>query len=552
MVNMKPQTKNTLYWGLLILVGVFFYLMNLYTPFTHDDYAYAHYYSANSELIRPTSDPITWGTLLPSMWHHYCCVNGRFTSHILIQLFCGLINKSIFNICNTIVFLMMLHLLVRISCKSTSIAALCAVVLSTFLFFPYPGQTMLWITGAINYLWTTTFALGIIYYIQNHKDQHRNIIHHILAFLIGVFVGWMQESITIGLSGGLFIWFLFNRKQFNGINAALAVGLWLGTLLIIIGPGTFNRINTEDEFATNADLLQMVSSRIIGTTLMLIPYILPFAALAICIYTSRHKALKRNLSLPFWIMAITFLFDLAIGKQEIRVFYGFIVYCLLYILCFADKIIRHYRKYVCLAFITVSIVLSSFEATNAIKAATTYSEYTKALTNKIKHADSNAIIDHNPFLSRNKWVMVPYPSPDIHNFHNRVMAFYYNKESIQFVPSEIFRLHQSSKLANAGDSTDLTAMYGNKRYPVYEIPQTNFWMIKIPTDKLVRAKTNAVYAHDPAEQLSTIDRKHRLLRYLLNSLPSDRTTQHTFYLTEGDESYLFLPKSDYVIDIVIN
>ena len=41
MVNMKPQTKNTLYWGLLILVGVFFYLMNLYTPFTHDDYAYA-------------------------------------------------------------------------------------------------------------------------------------------------------------------------------------------------------------------------------------------------------------------------------------------------------------------------------------------------------------------------------------------------------------------------------------------------------------------------------------------------------------------------------
>ena len=155
---MRIDFQRLLYLILLLIIGVWFFYLNLNTPFMHDDLAYHFYYDENSAIERPTSEPITsFWQIFPSMWNHYNAVNGRYTSHFIIQLFCGLIGKSVFNVFNTLVFLLFIDLIVVLSFGSRQLLPLSIVIFSIVFLLPFPGQTMLWLTGSINYLWAATF-----------------------------------------------------------------------------------------------------------------------------------------------------------------------------------------------------------------------------------------------------------------------------------------------------------------------------------------------------------------------------------------------------------
>ena len=71
MNNYKIIQTRLNYYILLIIIGGVFYIMNYYTPFMHDDYAYCFFYDNNSEIIRPTSIRITsFLQLLESQFNH--------------------------------------------------------------------------------------------------------------------------------------------------------------------------------------------------------------------------------------------------------------------------------------------------------------------------------------------------------------------------------------------------------------------------------------------------------------------------------------------------
>lgn len=535
---MKKKQRDTAYWCLLGIFGVVFFILNWYTPFQHDDFAYVYYYAQDSEIIRPTSTPVTWSTLIPSMWHHYFCVNGRFTSHLLVQIFCGLLGKNMFNIFNAFIFVLLIHLLVRFSSHRNSIAFMCAAVAAIFMFAPAPNQTLLWMTGAINYLWTTTFALSIIYYIQYHKNPTDSKLKIVLTFLIGLFVGWMQESITIGVSGALFIWFAFNKKRFVGSKAALAIGLWIGTLCIIFSPGTFNRISTGNEMVVDADLIQQITSRILGVSLEF--NALPFAALITAIVILCNRKLRQDLILPVCLFICTMVFVYLLGLKETRIYFGLVIFGILLLLCFCNRKFKLQSRFLKYTFIGITLAYSSFEAISAIGEAKRYCDYTAQTSLRIEHSNDEAIIEYVPYQFESKWILNMGMSPDRHNFHNRVRAFFYKKEAIQALSSGIYSLYEQSLFDTAKLPTKIVATYKNKQYPVFEIPEENIFLIKIQSVEVPDKKISAIYTKDC--DTSVMTSRQRIIRYLLNTLPSKQVEKNTFALSDNNGSYIIFPK----------
>ena len=109
--SIKGNKSTVLYWGYLAIIGVIFYLMNLFTPLYCDDW---HYQFKFGTLI-----PIqNIADIFESQYTHYFQMNGRFIPHFIAQFFDGIAGKSLFNIANTIIFLLFLHLLPKIiTCK---------------------------------------------------------------------------------------------------------------------------------------------------------------------------------------------------------------------------------------------------------------------------------------------------------------------------------------------------------------------------------------------------------------------------------------------------
>lgn len=534
---MKKRQKDTAYWCLLGLFGVLFFILNWYTPFQHDDFAYVYYYAKDSTTIRPTSTPVTWSTLLPSMWHHYCCVNGRFTSHLLVQIFCGLLGKNVFDILNSFVFVFLIHLLVRFSSHKNSIAFLCASVATIYIFAPAPNQTLLWMTGAINYLWTTTFALSIIYYIQYCKTPTDSKPRIVSAFLIGLFVGWMQESITIGVSGALFIWFVINKQSFVGSKAALSIGFWIGALCIICSPGTFNRISTGGEIAVEADLIQQITSRILGVSLEFNALI--YAALITTIVILCNRKLLKSLMLPVCLFLCTMIFVYLLGIKETRIYFGLAIFGILLLLCFCNRRIKLQSRFLKYTFIGITLAYSS-EAISAITETKRYCDYSAQTSLKIERSGNDAIIEHVPYSTKSKWILNMGISPDSHNFHNRVRAFFYNKKSIQAFPSGIYSLYKQSLFDTVKIPTTIVATYKNKAYPVFEIPDENVFLIKIQDTEVPDKKVSAMYTKDC--DTSVMTSRQRIIRYLLNTLPSKQVEEDAYTLSDNNGTYIIFPK----------
>ena len=148
--------KRRLFIGILILFWLVFWVLNVLTPLLSDDYRYAYSFATGERMTHLSQ-------LIPSMAAHYQSFNGRVVVHFFTQLML-MMDKSVFNVLNAGMAVLLLLVLYRL-CRGDErhdcwlLGALGALV---FLFAPIPGQTMLWLDGACNYLWGTTLILWVL------------------------------------------------------------------------------------------------------------------------------------------------------------------------------------------------------------------------------------------------------------------------------------------------------------------------------------------------------------------------------------------------------
>lgn len=176
----------------------------------------------------------------------YMTWGGRSVAHILARIFLAL-PKIVFNVTNSLMFvfliiLIYLHSKGKNSKDSPLTFAFIAILI--FVFSPMFGQTVLWETGACNYLWTTCIILTFLYIYRMNGMNWNNRLLVLPIFILGILAGWSNENM-----GGACILFTliflafkhFEDKRITIWMIAGFIGACLGFIIMILAPGNVIR-----------------------------------------------------------------------------------------------------------------------------------------------------------------------------------------------------------------------------------------------------------------------------------------------------------------------
>lgn len=249
--KLKILTKinENKYLFYLVLFGIFgvMFVLNHYTLYAADDYSYMYSFATQKKITS------VW-EIFPSMYAHAQTMNGRLIAHFFVQLFL-LLPALIFDIINTIIFIMFVLILYKYLFWNgkINVLALIAIFALVWYFVPAFGQTMFWLDGSCNYLWGCTFSLYYLYpfikILRNEKVLESNW-KKILFVICGLAMGDYLETASFGtiiLAILLLVAYKFvNKKAVPIWWIGSIVTMLVGFLLMMTSPGTMkNKVATS-------------------------------------------------------------------------------------------------------------------------------------------------------------------------------------------------------------------------------------------------------------------------------------------------------------------
>lgn len=257
----------------LIIIAIFYYAMVRLNLFVCDDFRYA--------FIQGTDKPVrTIADAISSQCHAYMFENGRFLVHTLVQCFAGIWGMEWLRICNTLFFIIFIWCTCLLVNKGKQIRVpLVLFVCLTMLFaIPVFGYSFLGnIACSVNYLWTGALSLVFLCVLSYYGKYKCGLIISTGLCLCAIIIGAMQESFSIGLSAGVFVWMLINRKNVSSSQIALVVSFCIGSAIVILAPSNFLR-----EAGWNSDSTSFLMRAISGSCSVLL-YCHTMVVLCICL-----------------------------------------------------------------------------------------------------------------------------------------------------------------------------------------------------------------------------------------------------------------------------
>lgn len=225
---------------------------------------------------------------------YYMTRNGRFVTHCFVQFFCGMGGKTLFAVCNAMIWVAFVILVARAARFKwrTNPWGFCAVALLSFTClrtqFSPPCQ--------INYIWAMTAALlAVDWFLRGYAGKHAWTV--VLVALFSFLAGWGQESFSSGLAAAMWIYALSRYKSMTWQRWLVMIAFTAGMLFLCLAPGNFAKLGGY-------------SSLRITPFAMTYYMRAPFLLLIVVLYLARIKKLplsrmyKEN---AFWCNALFFL-----------------------------------------------------------------------------------------------------------------------------------------------------------------------------------------------------------------------------------------------------
>lgn len=331
--------KTISFFLILLLTFGMMYILNKNTHFTSDDFRYHFMYESfmptdNVERISSFSD------IIKSMYNHYFMWGGRITAHTLVQFFL-MFDKQFFNIINSIAFVglaILIYLHSNVS-KKINIPLLIGIILSLWFFLPQFGLTILWVSGAGNYLWCTLIILLFLLPYRKHLENENyfkdSVLNFIIMIIIGFLAGWTNEN-TGGAMILLTMLFMAYYKFTNiRIPKWAFSGFFSGSIsfgLLALAPGN----NARKEYLVNktVDIFKNIGN-VFGTsfTLMFGLTILLLVVLAFFLITNNNiQLINKSLTISFMyvLSALAGIVVLVVSPQiPARTWFGPIVFIII-------------------------------------------------------------------------------------------------------------------------------------------------------------------------------------------------------------------------------
>ena len=316
-VRGKRSGGATLFFLLFAASFGLILIFNLLTPMFSDDFSYGNQVRSASSFL----------DLIAQEKNQYMTWSGRSVVHIILRIFLSL-PGIIFKAANSAAFMLLSVLIfpnvrtnVRTSDGQGEMISLSGwrgwfffllVQLGLWLFAVDFEQSVLWETGACNYLWGTTIILLFMTLSEKLRGS-AGIPGAILLFVLGIAAGWCNEN----TSGGSFLFLLIlliegriRKEKLTATLPAALLGNDIGLFMMVRAPGNAVRAAFKEEI--HSELYGMIA-RFQKLTLNMREYFLPLLvilAVRVILYClqSRRKTVSEILYGLRRVILFTFLF----------------------------------------------------------------------------------------------------------------------------------------------------------------------------------------------------------------------------------------------------
>ncbi|MBK5719501.1 hypothetical protein JGH11_01315 [Dysgonomonas sp. Marseille-P4677] len=344
--------KNKLLWVFIALsCFLLVLLLNVLTPLISDDFAYLFIYGDDARIS-------TIGDIVQSQINHYYMWGGRSIVHFIAQVLL-LLPSCITDVLNSLIyviytFLIYYHIRGR---GENSISLFVLINLSIWFMQPVFGDTILWITGAANYLWGTFFILLFLlpYRLYEGKELNpfRQISFSVLLFIFGIIAGWTNENTAGAMILIVILFFLCYRSSrwYVPIWGVLGlIGAVVGYAVMILAPGNFERAGSSPMS------LYLMGYRLFNCTLTFFYYCGPLIMTSFVVYVLYSRFYREDrsgqlkLSMIYSIAAIAAVYAMLLAPTfPRRALFGVITYLIIgagilfYNLDFRNSFLRQMR-----------------------------------------------------------------------------------------------------------------------------------------------------------------------------------------------------------------
>ncbi|WP_146045272.1 MULTISPECIES: DUF3329 domain-containing protein [Lachnospiraceae] len=242
------KKKKLLFLMAIIVSWLLIFIFNVLTPMMSDDL----FYSREVQMAG------NFAEVVQQEYQQYMTWSGRSVCHLILRCFL-MGNKMVFNIFNSLVFVG-LALLIYLNIegrKKNDIPVYLLTNLLIWMFGVVFRQTVLWETGACNYLWGSAIILAFLTLyrscLKKSDRLKKRVVWVVLLFITGIIAGWCNENTS---GGGILMslmlvvfWWYDNRdnKKPAFYMVAGIVGQLTGFLFMIMAPGNVARVLVQEE-----------------------------------------------------------------------------------------------------------------------------------------------------------------------------------------------------------------------------------------------------------------------------------------------------------------
>lgn len=498
---MFNRWHDVAYWGLMLVACAVFYWMNVLTPFKEDD-------MLHSMVIGDLTPINSVSDLLHCWWNKYLITNGR-SSDMVAELFCGLLGKPLFNVLNTLMFGLLAHVVSLLATHRRSLLAQGMLYACIGTCYPVPGETMLWLAGSCNYLWTITASLWFLYYLLYHPSKRMGWGKSILFFLGAMLAGAGNEATSFGLLAGMVLYYAFNRRQIDRTVIVGMAGYLLGVLCIVASPAAWERA-MGGGIVTDLPVQDLLVSRLYILAEKTMRFLVPLAAIAVGIAVLAWKGFK-TLKTSVWpyIFIMIVLVLAVLGLNAERPYAGLATVSLIVTIIAADALTSRYRL-LRAAVVAACLALSAFTFGKGIKSLTEYQAIEAEVLDEVKQAPSQALLRERPFSVYNRFLYPLKFKSDWYFTNEYIWRAYFDKENIQFVSDSVYTRFNEGRLLDGAMAMPFVSDQPATAGELVAFPDQDYMLLTLRTDTLPTAyQVGTAYRSDTDQSLSASEETYR-------------------------------------------
>lgn len=241
----------------IFCITVIFFVQNYYVPFFSDDLSWVN--SLNGDTL---ADNIS--RFFERQREHWLTQNGRFTCHAVLQILAGN-GEIVYDVAISCLLFLLIVAIALLIDKKIQIWVCSLAVLSLLYLSPASTSNFYWAAGGCNYLLSAFLSCAYLLLLRHGMTRHFSTWQLPLVFLFSLLAGWSHEIFALPISFAIFCFVIYRFVKERSFNVSLQllvliVPFWIGAILIVVSPGTLDRI-AGNGGATDAPLLSIIMSK---------------------------------------------------------------------------------------------------------------------------------------------------------------------------------------------------------------------------------------------------------------------------------------------------